>query len=61
MKNGVLHPARVPPFARNGCYVPVNAKSVRGCIISPDFSVLSVVIVKQDESDIVKAGGQRMP
>jgi len=60
MKNGVLHPTPVPPFPGNSCYVPGNTKSVGGCIVGPDLSALSVVIVTQDESDIVKAGGQRM-
>jgi Ribosomal protein S6e len=60
MKNGVLHPTLVPPFPGNSCYVPANTKSVGGCFVGPDLSVLSVVVVKQDESDIGESGGRRM-
>jgi small subunit ribosomal protein S6e len=59
MKNGVLHPTRVRLLLSKGhsCYRPRRTgerkrKSVRGCIVGPDLSVLSVVIVKQGESDI---------
>jgi hypothetical protein len=56
---GVLHPTRVRLLLSKGhsCYRPRRTgerkrKSVRGCIVGPDLSVLSVVIVKQGDSDI---------
>jgi len=59
MKQGVLLPHRVRLLLADGhsCYRPRRAgerkrKSVRGCIVGPDIAVLSVVIVKQGESDI---------
>ncbi|KAF8069266.1 40S ribosomal protein S6 [Lyophyllum atratum] len=59
MKQGVLLPYRVKLLLAEGhsCYRPRRAgerkrKSVRGCIIGPDIAVLSLVIVKQGESDI---------
>ncbi|KAF8379047.1 hypothetical protein HHK36_028474 [Tetracentron sinense] len=61
MKQGVLTPGRVrlllhrgtPCFRghgrRNG---ERRRKSVRGCIVSPDLSVLNLVIVKKGEHDL---------
>lgn len=59
MKQGVLLPSRVRLLLKDGhsCYRPRRTgerkrKSVRGCIVGPDIAVLSVVVVKQGESDI---------
>ncbi|KAG2184723.1 hypothetical protein INT43_000636, partial [Umbelopsis isabellina] len=59
MKQGVLTPNRVKLLLSSGhsCYRPRRdgerkRKSVRGCITSPDLSVLSLVIVKQGAHDI---------
>jgi small subunit ribosomal protein S6e len=59
MKQGVLLPTRVKLLLSDGhsCYRPRRTgerkrKSVRGCIVGPDIAVLSLVIVKQGESDI---------
>ena len=56
---GVLHPTRVRLLLSKGhsCYRPRRTgerkrKSVRGCIVGPDLSVLSVVVVKQGDSEI---------
>ncbi|KAH0585723.1 40S ribosomal protein S6-B [Termitomyces sp. J132] len=59
MKQGVLLPYRVRLLLADGhsCYRTRRAgerkrKSVRGCIVGPDIAVLSLVIVKQGESEI---------
>ncbi|KAI9321732.1 40S ribosomal protein S6-B [Dichotomocladium elegans] len=59
MKQGVLLPHRVRLLLSKGhsCYRPRRdgerkRKSVRGCIVSSDLAVLSLVIVKQGEQDI---------
>ncbi|KAG9318197.1 40S ribosomal protein S6 [Chiua virens] len=59
MKQGVLLPYRVRLLLADGhsCYRTRRngerkRKSVRGCIVGPDIAVLSLVIVKQGESDI---------
>ncbi|PVU85750.1 hypothetical protein BB560_006920, partial [Smittium megazygosporum] len=59
MKQGVLSPGRVRLLMSKGhsCYRPRRTgerkrKSVRGCIVNSDMSVLSLAIVKQGESDI---------
>jgi small subunit ribosomal protein S6e len=59
MKQGVLLPYRVKLLLSDGhsCYRPRRTgerkcKSVRGCIVSPDIAVLSLVIVKQGEGEI---------
>jgi hypothetical protein len=59
MKQGVLVPHRVRLLLSDGhsCYRPRRTgerkrKSVRGCIVGPDIAVLSLVVVKQGESDI---------
>ncbi|KAJ3506593.1 hypothetical protein NLJ89_g6786 [Agrocybe chaxingu] len=59
MKQGVLLPHRVRLLLSDGhsCYRTRRTgerrrKSVRGCIVGPDIAVLSLVIVKQGESQI---------
>ncbi|PNY29276.1 Ribosomal protein S6e, partial [Tolypocladium capitatum] len=59
MKQGVLHPSRVRLLLADGhsCYRPRRTgerkrKSVRGCIVGMDLSVLALSIVKQGDSDI---------
>ncbi|KAF2658399.1 40S ribosomal protein S6-B [Lophiostoma macrostomum CBS 122681] len=59
MKQGVMHPTRVSLLLGKGhsCYRPRRTgerkrKSVRGCIVGMDLSVLALSIVKQGDSDI---------
>nr|WEF42510.1 BD+R [Cloning vector pDCG062] len=61
MKQGVLTPGRVrlllhrgtPCFRGHGRRTGERRrKSVRGCIVSPDLSVLNLVIVKKGENDL---------
>ncbi|KAJ1752953.1 40S ribosomal protein S6 [Coemansia sp. RSA 990] len=59
MKQGVLIPGRVRLLlsAGHSCYRPRRTgerrrKSVRGCIVGPDLSVLSLVVIKQGEAEI---------
>ncbi|ORY03350.1 ribosomal protein S6e [Basidiobolus meristosporus CBS 931.73] len=59
MKQGILLPHRVRLLLSKGhsCYRPRRTgerkrKSVRGCIVGSDLSVLSLVIVKQGEQDL---------
>lgn len=59
MKQGVLLPHRVRLLLSKGhsCYRPRRAgerkrKSVRGCIVGPDISSLSLTIVKKGDADI---------
>jgi len=59
MKQGVLLPYRVKLLLADGhsCYRVRRTgerrrKSVRGCIVGPDIAVLSLIIVKQGDSDI---------
>jgi len=59
MKQGILFNQRVMLLLSKGhsCYRPRRTgerkrKSVRGCIVGPDLSVLSLVVVKQGEQDI---------
>jgi small subunit ribosomal protein S6e len=61
MKQGVLTPGRVRILMSPGdqCFLGFGRrkgerrrKSVRGCIVSPDLSVLNLVIVKKGENDI---------
>lgn len=59
MKQGVMHPTRVQLLLGPGhsCYRPRRTgerrrKSVRGCIVGMDLSVLALAIVKQGEQDI---------
>jgi len=59
MKQGVMHPTRVRLLLADGhsCYRPRRTgerkrKSVRGCIVGMDLSVLSLAIVKQGDDDV---------
>jgi len=59
MKQGILSPGRVRLLLSKGhsCYRERRGgerrrKSVRGCIVSHDLSVLSLVIVKKGEKEI---------
>jgi len=59
MKQGVMHPTRVRLLLSDGhsCYRPRRSgerkrKSVRGCIVGMDLSVLALAIVKQGEGEI---------
>ncbi|KAH9679552.1 40S ribosomal protein S6 [Citrus sinensis] len=61
MKQGVLTPGRVRLLLHRGtpCFRGYGRrdgerrrKSVRGCIVSPDLSVLNLVIVKKGEHDL---------
>lgn len=59
MKQGVMHPTRVRLLLSKGhsCYRPRREgerkrKSVRGCIVAMDLSVLALSIVKKGEGDI---------
>ncbi|KAL1883034.1 hypothetical protein VTK73DRAFT_109 [Phialemonium thermophilum] len=59
MKQGVMHPTRVRLLLSDGhsCYRPRRSgerkrKSVRGCIVANDLSVLALSIVKVGEQDI---------
>ncbi|KAI9804679.1 MAG: 40S ribosomal protein S6 [Piccolia ochrophora] len=59
MKQGVMHPTRVRLLLSEGhsCYRPRRdgerrRKSVRGCIVAMDLSVLALSVVKQGEQDI---------
>jgi len=59
MKQGVMHPTRVRLLLSDGhsCYRPRRTgerkrKSVRGCIVGMDLSVLALAVVKQGEADI---------
>ncbi|KAJ9608158.1 40S ribosomal protein S6 [Cladophialophora chaetospira] len=59
MKQGVMIPTRVKLLLSDGhsCYRPRRTgerkrKSVRGCIVGQDLSVLALSIVKQGEGDI---------
>lgn len=59
MMQGVLDKKRVRLLLdkSSGCYHPElkgerRRKSVRGCIVSPDLSVLNLIIVKQGDADI---------
>merc|ERR1712216_310434 len=59
MMQGVLTPERVRLLLRKGskCYRQrrtgeMKRKSVRGCIVSQDLSVLNLVLVKKGEADV---------
>ncbi|KAF7676451.1 40s ribosomal protein s6 [Alternaria burnsii] len=59
MKQGVMHPTRVRLLLAEGhsCYRPRRTgerkrKSVRGCIVGMDLSVLALSIVKKGDEDI---------
>ena len=59
MKQGIMHPTRVRLLLSEGhsCYRPRRTgerkrKSVRGCIVAMDLSVLALAIVKKGEGEI---------
>ncbi len=59
MKQGVLTDTRVRLLLKEGvsCYRPRRVgerkrKSVRGCIVGPDLSVLNLVIIKKGDNEI---------
>ncbi|CAF9924272.1 MAG: hypothetical protein GOMPHAMPRED_003576 [Gomphillus americanus] len=59
MKQGVMHPTRVRLLLSDGhsCYRPRRTgerkrKSVRGCIVAADLSVLALAVIKKGEGDI---------
>lgn len=59
MKQGVMLPHRTRLLLSDGhsCYRPRRTgerkrKSVRGCIVGPDLSVLALTIVKQGEQEL---------
>lgn len=59
MKQGVMHPTRVRLLLSDGhsCYRPRRTgerrrKSVRGCIVAMDLSVLALAIIRKGEGDI---------
>ncbi|KAA6414824.1 MAG: 40S ribosomal S6-B [Lasallia pustulata] len=59
MKQGIMHPTRVRLLLSDGhsCYRPRRTgerkrKSVRGCIVAMDLSVLALSIVKQGDADL---------
>jgi small subunit ribosomal protein S6e len=59
MKQGIMHPTRVRLLLSDGhsCYRPRRKgerkrKSVRGCIVGPDLSVLALSIVKTGPSEV---------
>ena len=68
MKQGVLTATRVRLLlgANQSCYRPRRAgerkrKSVRGCIIGPDISVLNLVITKKGDKDVEGLTDQQNP
>jgi small subunit ribosomal protein S6e len=68
MKQGVLVQGRVRLLMAKGakCYRPRRAgerkrKSVRGCIVGPDLSVIALAIVKQGEQAIAGLTDTRVP
>lgn len=59
MKQGIMHPTRVRLLLSDGhsCYRPRRTgerkrKSVRGCIVAMDLSVLALSVVKQGEGEL---------
>ncbi|MCJ1244012.1 40S ribosomal protein S6 [Trapelia coarctata] len=59
MKQGVMHPTRVRLLLADGhsCYRPRRSgerkrKSVRGCIVAMDLSVLALSVVKKGDGEI---------
>ena len=59
MKQGVMHPTRVRLLLAKGhsCYRPRRdgerkRKSVRGCIVAADLSVLALAVIKKGDGDI---------
>lgn len=59
MKQGVMHPTRVRLLLADGhsCYRARRTgerkrKSVRGCIVAMDLSVLALAVVKQGDNEV---------
>ena len=59
MKQGIMHPTRVRLLLSDGhsCYRPRRTgerkrKSVRGCIVAMDLSVLALSVIKQGEEEL---------
>lgn len=59
MKQGIMHPTRVRLLLSTGhsCYRPRRTgerkrKSVRGCIVAMDLSVLALSVIKQGDEEI---------
>ena len=59
MKQGIMHPTRVRLLLSGGhsCYRPRRSgerkrKSVRGCIVAMDLSVLALSVVKQGDEEL---------
>jgi len=59
MKQGIMHPTRVRLLLSDGhsCYRPRRTgerkrKSVRGCIVAMDLSVLALSVVKQGDEEL---------
>ncbi|KAI9202612.1 ribosomal protein S6e-domain-containing protein [Polychytrium aggregatum] len=68
MKQGVLvnHRVRLLLAKGHSCYRPRRTgerkrKSVRGCIVGPDMSALSLIVVKQGENDIPGLTDKQVP
>jgi ribosomal protein S6E (S10) len=68
MKQGVLSATRVRLLLHKGlsCYRPRRTgerkrKSVRGCIVGPDLSVLNLVLVKQGDNDVPGLTDSQVP
>eukprot|EP00741_Cyanophora_paradoxa_P003456 tig00000704_g3357.t1 len=68
MKQGILIPGRVRLLLDKGhsCYRPRRTgerkrKSVRGCIVSADLSVLNLVVVKKGEGEIPGLTDKNIP
>jgi len=68
MMQGVLHPNRVRLLLdeRHPCYRPRRdgerrRKSVRGCIVAGDLSVLNLVVVKKGEKEIAGLTDRTLP
>jgi small subunit ribosomal protein S6e len=68
MKQGVLSATRARLLLTKGlsCYRPRRTgerkrKSVRGCIVGPDLSVLNLVVAKQGEADVPGLTDSQVP
>ena len=68
MKQGVLSATRVRLLLHKGlsCYRPRRTgerkrKSVRGCIVGPDLSVINLVVVKQGDADVPGLTDSQIP
>jgi len=68
MKQGVLVPGRVSLLLSGdtGCYKPLRVgerrrKSVRGCIVSQEISVLNLVVVKKGDEELPGLTDKQIP